>query len=300
MSGITSTQCGIPLKGIGSSAGGGAYNALGGNVQTYLDGATCLGDVLGQHGYTSVFLGGANASFAAKDVFLDSHGYSEVKDLSYWRTLGEPATAFRTDWGLSDERLLAHARDEVDELHATAERTGQPFNLSLLTLDSHEPVHIYDYCEVDTEEEVTSAFFCSMTQVAGFVEHMEQQGYLEDTAVVIMGDHLKQIGGGHAFQDQLEGHGNRTIFNRIWVPGGGGKADLRPGLDQLSMYPTILEAAGLTLAGREAGLGVSAYAPEVPAGSAQAMEPGHYAELVTSLSPEFYAEAWSGEDAAAQ
>ncbi|NOJ61471.1 sulfatase-like hydrolase/transferase [Arthrobacter sp. 260] len=300
MSGITSTQCGIPLKGIGSSSGGGAYNALGGNVQTYLDGATCLGDVLGQHGYTSVFLGGANASFAAKDVFLDSHGYAEVKDLSYWRTLGEPATAFRTDWGLSDERLLAHARDEVDELHATAERTGQPFNLSLLTLDSHEPVHIYDYCEVDTRNEVTSAFFCSMTQVAGFVEHMEQQGYLEDTAVVIMGDHLKQIGGGHAFQDELEDHGNRTIFNRIWVPGGDGDADLRPGVDQLSMYPTILEAAGLTLSGREAGLGVSAFASEAPPGSAQAMDPSHYAELVTSLSPEFYAEAWSGEDAAAQ
>ncbi|MBG6190255.1 phosphoglycerol transferase [Arthrobacter sp. CAN_A212] len=300
MSGITSTQCGIPLKGIGSSSGGGAYNALGGKVESYLDGATCLGDVLGQHGYTNVFLGGANASFAAKDIFLRSHGYSEVKDLSYWRAAGEPATAFRSDWGLSDERLLANARDEVDELHATAERTGQPFNLSLLTLDSHEPVHIYDYCEVDTQDEVTSAFFCSMTQVAGFVEHLEQQGYLKDTAVVIMGDHLKQIGGGHAFQEQLGDHRNRTIFNRIWLPGGEGNAALRPRVDQLSMYPTILEAAGLTLAGREAGLGISAFAPEAPAGSAQALEPSHYAELVTSLSPEFYAEAWSGEDAAAQ
>lgn len=300
MSGITSTQCGIPLKGIGSSAGGGAYNALGGNVKTYLDGATCLGDVLGQHGYTSVFLGGANASFAAKDVFLESHGYSEVLDLSYWRTLGEPATAFRSDWGLSDERLLAHARDEVDELHATAERTGQPFNLSLLTLDSHEPVNIYDYCEVDTQDEVTAAFFCSMTQVAGFVEHMEQQGYLEDTAVVIMGDHLKQIGGSHAFQEELADHGNRTIFNRIWVPGVDGDGILRPRIDQLNMYPTILEAAGLTLSGREAGLGVSAFAPDAPAGSAQAMAPSHYSELVTSLSAEFYAEVWSGEDAAAQ
>lgn len=300
MSGITATQCGIPLKGIGSSSGGGAYNALGGNVQTYLDGATCLGDVLGQHGYTNVFLGGANASFAAKDVFLDNHGYSTVKDLSYWRTLGEPATSFRPDWGLSDERLLAHARDEVDELHATAEQTGQPFNLSLLTLDSHEPVHLYDYCEVDTRDEVTSAFFCSMTQVAGFVEHMEQQGYLEDTAVVIMGDHLKQIGGGHAFQEELEDHPNRTIFNRIWVPGEPGDADLRPSVDQLNMYPTILEAAGLDLAGREAGLGVSAFTSDIPAGSAQGMEPSHYAELVASLSPEFYAEVWRGEEAAAQ
>ncbi|MHA7140808.1 LTA synthase family protein [Arthrobacter sp. Sr33] len=300
MSGITATQCGIPLKGIGSTSGGGAYNALGGNVQTYLEGVTCLGDVLAEYGYTNVFLGGANASFAAKDVFLGGHGYSEVKDLPDWRAAGEPEKAFRSDWGLSDERLLAHAKDEVDELHAEAERTGQPFNLSMLTLDSHEPVHIYDYCTVGTQSEVTAAFSCSMTQVAGFVDHMRQQGYLEDTAVVIMGDHLKQIGGGHAFQAELTDHNNRTIFNRIWVPGEDGNSDLRPRVDQLSMYPTILEAAGLTLAGQEAGLGVSAFASRVPAGSAQALQPSYYADLVSSLSPQFYAKAWGGEDAAAQ
>ncbi|WP_035764201.1 LTA synthase family protein [Arthrobacter sp. H20] len=300
MSGITSTQCGIPLKGIGASSGGGAYNALGGKVQTYLEGVTCLGDVLGEHGYTNVFLGGANASFAAKDVFLGGHGYSEVKDLPDWRAAGEPEKAFRSDWGLSDERLLARAKDEVDELHAEAERTGQPFNLSMLTLDSHEPVHIYDYCTVDTQSEVTAAFSCSMTQVAGFVDHLKQQGYLGDTAVVIMGDHLKQIGGGHAFQAELTDHNNRTIFNRIWVPGEDGSGDLRPRVDQLSMYPTILEAAGLTLSGQEAGLGLSAFASRVPVSSAQALQPSHYAELVSSLSPQFYATAWGGEDAAAR
>ncbi|MBG6180140.1 LTA synthase family protein [Arthrobacter sp. CAN_A1] len=300
MSGLVSTQCGIPLKGIGSTAGGGAYNALGGNVETYLEGSTCLGDVLGEQGYTNVFLGGANSSFAAKDVFLGSHGYSEVKDLSDWRAAGEPKTAFRSDWGLSDERLMANAKDEVDQLHAEAERTGRPFNLTVLTLDTHEPVHVYDYCSVDTASEVTSVFACSMTQVAGVVEHLKQEGYLDDTAVVIMGDHLKQLGGSHAFQEELAGNANRTIFNRIWVPGGNQDSTLRAGVDQLSMYPTILEAAGLTLSGQEAGLGVSAFAPEPPEGSAQALPPGPYAELVKSLSQQFYAGAWAGEDAAAQ
>lgn len=300
MSGLISTQCGIPLKGIGSASGGGAYNALGGNVDTYLEGSTCLGDVLDEHGYKSVFLGGANASFAAKDVFLSSHGYSDVKDLSDWRAAGEPQKAFRSDWGLSDERLLANAKDEIDELHAEAERTGQPFNLSVLTLDTHEPVHVYDYCSVDTQNEVTSVYFCSMTQVAGFVDHLTQEGYLEDTAVVIMGDHLKQLGGSHAFQEQLADNTNRTIFNRIWVPGMDQNSTLRPRVDQLSMYPTILEAAGLALSEQQAGLGVSAFASKVPVGSAQALLPSPYAELLNSLSPEFYAKAWAGEEAVAQ
>ena len=298
MAGLTSTQCGVPLKGVGSAAGSGASDELSGDVDTYLGGATCLGDVLDEHGYHNVFLGGANASFAAKDDFLGSHGYSEIKDLSDWRAAGEPEKNFRSDWGLSDERLMARAKDEIDELHAEAERTGQPFNLSVLTLDTHEPVHVYDYCTVDTEEEVTSVFSCSMTQVAGFVEHMEEKGYLDDTAVVIMGDHLKHMSAGDAFHEQLDDHDNRTIFNRIWIPGEDESSTLRPRVDQLNMYPTILEAAGLTLEDREAGLGVSAFASEVPAGSAQAMEPDPYAELLDSHSPRFYAEAWAGVDAA--
>lgn len=298
MAGFVSTQCGIPLKGMGSSAGSGTLNELGGDVETYLAGTTCLGDVLEEHGYHSVFLGGANSSFAAKDTFLRTHGYAEEKGLSDWRAAGEPERSFRGDWGLSDERLMANAEDEIDALHAEAERTGRPFNLSMLTLDTHEPVHIYDYCTVDTQNEVTSAFHCSMTQVAGFVEHMEEKGYLEDTAVVIMGDHLKHMSAGDAFHEQLDDHDNRTIFNRIWVPGGNQDTELRPRVDQLSMYPTLLEAAGLTLQDRAAGLGVSAFAPEVPEGSAQAAEPELYAELLSSLSPLFYAEAWAGEDAA--
>ena len=124
---------------------------------------------------------------------------------------------------------------------------------------------------------------------------MEEQGYLEDTAVVIMGDHLKHMSAGDAFHEQLDHHENRTIFNRIWVPGADGSSTPRPGVDQLSMYATILEAAGLTLQDRAAGLGVSAFAPEVPDGSAQAMEPGPYAELLDSRSSRFYAEAWAGE-----
>ncbi|MFF0990003.1 sulfatase-like hydrolase/transferase [Kocuria nitroreducens] len=297
MAGLTSTQCGVPLKGIGSAAGSGALNGLGGDVETYLGGATCLGDVLDEHGYDNVFLGGANASFAAKDTFLSSHGYSEVKDLSDWRAAGEPEKNFRSDWGLSDGRLMAHAKDEIDELHAEAERTGQPFNLSLLTLDTHEPVHIFDYCNVDTQNEVTSVFSCSMTQVAGFVDHMQERGYLDDTAVVIMGDHLKHMSAGDAFHEQLDDNDNRTIFNRIWVPGEDKNSRLRPRVDQLNMYATILEAAGLTLKDREAGLGVSAFASKVPAGSAQALEPDSYTELLDAHSPQFYAEAWAGEDA---
>ncbi|MCC3270855.1 LTA synthase family protein [Arthrobacter gengyunqii] len=295
MAGLASTQCGVPLKGAGFGADSGSSTAVDEDADTYLGGITCLGDVLDGQGYTSVFMGGASSSFAAKDTFLTSHGYSEVKGLADWRDAGEPEENFRPDWGLSDERLMANAKDKVDELHAEAETTGQPFNLSVLTLDTHEPVHVYDYCNVDTQERVTSVFDCSMTQVAGFVNHMKDMGYLEDTAVVIMGDHLKHMSAGDAFHEQLDFHENRTIFNRIWVPGQDKTIAQRPGTDQLSMFPTILEAAGLTLQDSQAGLGVSAFAPGIPADSAQALDPGAYGELLDSNSPLFYAQAWAGK-----
>lgn len=300
MAGLVSTQCGIPLKGSGlggggsSSSGKDARNVADGDVDTYLSGTTCLGDVLQDNGYTSVFMGGASSTFAAKKTFLTGHGYDQVLGLADWREAGEAEEDFRPDWGLSDERLMANAKDKVDELHAGAEQTGKPFNLSVLTLDTHEPVHIYDYCTVDTENVVTSAFHCSMVQVADFVNHLEAQGYLDDTAVVIMGDHLKHMSAGDAFHEQLDYHPNRTIFNRIWVPGGAG-AELRPGVDQLSMFPTILEAAGLTVKDHEAGLGVSAFTRQIPPGSAQFLAPEMYAELLDSNSSRFYAGAWAGE-----
>ncbi|MHA7239990.1 sulfatase-like hydrolase/transferase [Arthrobacter sp. TMS1-12-1] len=298
MAGLVSTQCGIPLKGGSPASDSSSPNELGDGADTYLGGTPCLGDVLEDHGYTSVFLGGANAAFAAKETFLRDHGYSEVKDLADWRAAGEAATSFRSDWGLGDQRLLAHAREEVDALHADAERTGEPFNLTVLTLDTHEPVHVFDYCPVDTQNELTSVFSCSMTEVAGFVDHMAEKGYLDDTAVVIMGDHLKHMNANDDFHAQLDDHPDRTIFNRIRVPGDDGDNALRPRVDQLNLFPTILEAAGLTLADRQAGLGVSAFAPTVPDGSAQAIEPGSYVELLDSRSAAFYEKAWWADDAA--
>ncbi|MEJ6548013.1 LTA synthase family protein [Corynebacterium sp. USCH3] len=297
MSGITGTQCGVPLKGNGLVTGKSGLNSLGGDVASYLGGLTCVGDIFKEQGYHNVFMGGANGSFAAKDKFLSSHGYDEQYDLADWRAKGEPADQFRDDWGLSDKRLMANAKEEVDSLHAEYSDSGTPFNLSMLTVDTHEPVHIYDYCDVDTESEVTSMFACSMTQVADFVHYMEEQGYLEDTAVVIMGDHLKHMGSSNAFGEELGDHPNRTIFNRVWVPGDDKKtSSLRGGVDQLSMMPTILEAAGIEVEDRQAGLGVSAFATRATDNSAQSLDQDIYRQLLESRSQDFYSAAWEGEE----
>ena len=296
MAGIVSTQCGIPLKSNGTLTGQVGMNKVDG-VETYLGSQVCLGNVLKGQGYDNVFMGGAKGAFAGKGTYLHDHGYDIEYDLETWRNKGEPADQYRSDWGLSDKRLMANARDEVDRLHAKAQKTGQPFNLSMLTLDTHEPVHIYDYCDVDTEEALTSVFECSVQQVADFVDYMDKQGYLEDTSVVIMGDHLKHMGVTDKFHEELDENPNRSIFNRIWVAGQDREQlQVREGADQLNLFPTILDAAGVQLKDRQAGLGVSVFSPTLPKDSAQSLKPETYKSVLDSRSKEFYQRAWGGQD----
>ncbi|WP_053384175.1 sulfatase-like hydrolase/transferase [Leucobacter celer] len=292
MAGLVSTQCGIPLRTAGAVSDATALNLIGHDgeaVDEYLPGATCLGDVLSREGYRNVYMGGADARFAGKGAFLESHGYDEVHALQEWYGLGE--TEIRSDWGLSDRRLFERAREEVTRLH----EQGQPFNLTLLTLDTHESPYHYDYCPDDTAEPMTSITVCSMEQVAGFVDYLEQTGVLEDTTVVLMGDHLKFEAETNSFWDELRNREGRTIFNRVWTPDGVEFA--RGDIDQFSMFPTLLELAGVELEDHRAGIGVSALvgADEVPAGTILDLDEQEYRAVTQSRAAAFYRDLWGVE-----
>ena len=285
MAGIVGTQCGVPLRGT-QTAQAGRLDEIGAHSSEFMAGATCLGDVLRQAGYENVFLGGADASFASKGNFLRTHGFDEVHDLEHWR---EEGVAEESEWGASDRSLMEQAKDEIDRLH----ETGRPFNLTMLTLDSHEPVYLFDYCDADTEIALTSALRCSMEQVAGFVEHIEEQGYLDDTVVVLMGDHEKFVVAQSEYRDfaKIE---NRTIFNRIWAPDGAEIA--RDDVDQLSMYATMLDLLGFDVADHRAGVGVSATVPASAKTGMLALRPAYYREAVESRSGDLYAKLWGLPD----
>lgn len=290
MAGIVGTQCGIPLRTDNTFNDNFDLNKLGSEgyeITSYLPGATCLGDVLAREGYRNVFMGGADANFAGKGSFLSTHGYDEIHDLQEWRAAGE--TEIREDWGLSDRRLFELAREQVVRLH----EQQQPFNLTMLTLDTHEYPYLYDSCVQDTEAPLTSITFCSMEQVAGFVDALGELGILEDTSVVLMGDHRKQVAEGSSFWNELGAREDRSLFTRVWSPDG---ARFERGrLDQLSMYPTLLELAGIELEDHRAGAGVSALvgARDVPEGTILDLDAGEYSAVVQSRAAGFYRELWS-------
>ena len=253
---MVATQCGVPLSVYTSE------ELRGSNRQrTFLPGATCLGDVLQARGYRNVFLGGAPLSFAGKGTFLRDHGYAERYGKEEWVTAGAAGRELG-GWGLHDDALLARARDKLTELHAA----GQPFNLTVLTLDTHNPAGFMSpSCRHAGATDFPGIVACTSSQLADFVRFARDRGYLDDTVIVIIGDHLAV---GNPVQATLQQDPDRKLVN-LFV-GNGLPAAKRQELLSFDLYPSLLELAGIEVLGGRLGLGVSAWsdlpASEVPQG----------------------------------
>lgn len=143
----------------------------------------CLGEILAEDGYNSIFLGGASLEFQNKGAFLRQRGVGEVYGREDWELVFPDSQMSR--WGLDDRRLLSVARDTVDRL----ESENEPYFLSVLTADSHTPGLPSDYCGGGREYSLPAIITCSTTEVATFLKYLETNGYLQDTVVVVLGDH---------------------------------------------------------------------------------------------------------------
>ena len=289
MAGIVSTQCGIPLKSR-LLVEGIDPNRFGEQMENYLPGATCLGDLLAQAGYSNTYVGGANTSFAGKRTFLSDHGYSSIRGREWWEPGEDPSEV--SVWGLSDHRMFAHAADTLDELRAT----GRPYHLSMLSLDTHEPGGVYPSCETDDAVPMATAITCTSRALAGFLAHLAEVGALQDTVVVVMGDHLKSTADGGFYKTELDGTADRTIVLRIWSPDP--VAFSRERADQFSVLPTILELMGFQPPEGRAGLGVSFVGDHGLTGTALELEAAEYDSVVTSPSSDLYRSFWEPADEA--
>jgi phosphoglycerol transferase len=246
MGGFVATQCGIPLKAMG------LLDAVLGSAkeQPYLPGATCLGDVLQDFGYRNVFMGGAGLAFAAKGRFLADHGYRERYGKREWLRQGvRPDDMSR--WGLYDDDLFERAKLRLKELH----ESGGRFNLTLLTVDTHHPGGFYSKrCKNAGASTFEGIVECTATQLADFVTFVRAQGWLSDTRLVIIGDHLAMPNPAY---EKLLSAPSRGIFN-LFIS----DAPLPRATEEIlpfDMYPSILQFIGVNVAGGRLGLGYAGF-----------------------------------------
>lgn len=287
MGGIVSTQCGVPLRPYswresGSTDGSRDGNALGEKADSFMPGIVCLGDLLKDAGYVNVFMGGADHAFAGKGKFLSAHGYQEIWGRTEWERQGETKM---NAWGLFDPQLLFLARKKLDELMGA----GRPFNLTLLTLDTHHPHgFVSDVCRDEGVVDFPGVVECTAGLVASFIDYIRSNGYLETTDVVVIGDHLSMV---NPVYDQLSRQPHRTIYNRIYSSRALSRN--RDDLYHFSIFPSILDMLGFKFPDGRLGLGVSGF------GSIGENARGLYSqrdlEYKLAAKSDLYRKFWSGK-----
>jgi phosphoglycerol transferase len=228
MAGLVSSLCGTPLL---------YESSFGGNEVLFsrmLDKATCLPDVLNNAGYQQIFMGGAALGFASKGSFLREHGFdttlgrheliNEIEDPDYV-----------TGWGLYDDSLFTQALEKFNSLAASE----QPFNLTLLTVDTHHPIgepsaSCSEYDQIDNS--ILHAVHCTDYLVGEFLDQIKAHPAYEDTVVVLVSDHLAMRN--NAFPLFPEDYQRRLYFN---VLNSSVAADQEIFATPLDISPTVLQ-----------------------------------------------------------
>jgi len=242
IAGIVATQCGVPLK--VSILPSPEDSTL--HLRSYLPRATCLGDLLRARGYENVFMNGPDLDFADLGTFLRDHGYTRRYGAREWIQAGEDPTRMK-EWGLRDDRLLAHARTELTQLM----ESGRLFNLTILTVDTHGPDGILsDTCRQRGVHDFPGIVTCTADQVAEFVDFIADKGWLDRVSVMVQGDHIAME---NPIHDTLETSPKRTVFNLIATDPV--ETRLADGITHFDMFPTLLELAGFRAEGGRIGLG---------------------------------------------
>ncbi len=224
---------------------------------SFLPGAYSLGDVLEKEGYEQVFLCGSEAVFGGRKFYYDKHGNYKIYDLGEARAQGKIPEDYREFWGFEDEKLFAMAKEELTRLS----QTGKPFNLTMLTVDTHHP---YGYVDNDYQkeypEQLSNIIRGESRKVGAFIDWLKEQPFYEDTTVVIAGDHLSMAE--EYIRSTYERRYHRTTLNVFVNAQAEAKATKNRNFTSFDMYPTILAAMGAKIAGNRLGFGVNLFTGE--------------------------------------
>lgn len=220
----------------------------------FLPDIMALGDILDEQGYTQELMGGANADFAGKGMYFEEHGNYKVWDLNTPKELGLLPEDYYKFWGYEDEKLFAYAKDQLTEIS----QSGQPFNLTMLTLDTHfEDGYTCELCRDDFEgDKYGNAIACSSRQVASFVQWIQEQEFYENTTIILSGDHLTMDSD---FCDSVDSNYDRTVYSCIINSPTAAEATQNRKYVTMDMFPTTLASIGATIEGERIGLGTNLF-----------------------------------------
>ena len=227
-----------------------------GKEGAYMSGLTSLGDLLADAGYAQTLLLGSNASFAARDSYFNTHGDYRIVDFLSLKEEGRLPADYEEWWGYEDEKLFTFAKEEILRLAAG----DAPFNFTMLTADTHFPDgYLCSLCKEEHDEQYANVLSCSSRQIASFITWLKAQPFYEDTAVVLVGDHLTMD---PEFLSDIEEDYVRTSYNCFLNASPTPAKEKHREFSPFDLFPTTLAAMGVSIEGERLGLGTNLFSTE--------------------------------------
>lgn len=253
MGGLAAQTAGVPIN--ENMASNDTLNGTWDSENNYLPGVWNIGDILHEAGYNQEFLIGSNGNFAGRASYFRGHGEYDVEDYNKALEEGRIPSGYKVWWGYEDQKLFQFAKEDITRL---AEKE-EPFNMTLLTVDTHfTDGYVCDLCEDAYSAQYSNVLACSSRQVAEFVAWVQQQDFYENTTIVIAGDHLTPDSY-YIANEGAAGFDRRTYVTIVNPAEGKKTAGKKRAYTTLDLFPTTLSSMGVTIEGNRLGLGVDLY-----------------------------------------
>lgn len=237
-------------------------------------GIPCLPRLLSQAGYRSAHFQTAPAAFENRDQLLMNMGFDHYTTQESFAS--EPWERFAY-LGMDDRAMVKPAVRWMQQQR----RAGRPFFASLLTVTTHHPyVSPGNVKPVSNPAEAHAAYLTGLKYTDKVVEELfgdlEREGLLDNTLVIITGDH------GEGFAEHGAVAHNGTAYEEgmrvpliVREPGSTSREPIHGLRQHIDLLPTILEVARIPVSGRLPGRSLFS-------------DPNGHAALVTSCFYEDY------------
>ena len=225
--------------------------------ESFFGEALTLGDILYEEGYSQTLLLGSDATFGGRRLYFTEHGNYDIIDYNYARESGMIPEDYGVWWGYEDQKLFQFAKEKLIELAGQ----GSPFNLTMLTVDTHfEDGYLCEQCP-DTfgDDQYANVLACSSAQLNDFIEWVRQQEFYENTTIVLAGDHLTMDSN---FCDVVSDNYDRKAYVSYINSGVEKQLNTERIYSTFDLFPTTLAALGVEIEGNRLGLGTNLFSSE--------------------------------------
>jgi len=222
---------------------------------SFFPGIVTLGDILEQQGYEQVFMIGSDANFGGRKLYFTEHGNYDIEDYYYFTEIGKIPEDRWVWWGFEDLYLFDFAKEKLTELG----QSGEPFNLTLLTVDTHfEDGYVCEECGNEYgDDQYANVISCSDRQIDQFVKWIQQQDFYENTTIVISGDHPTMDSD---FCGDVDSDYDRRVYTTyINSAVQADDAEMVRNYTTFDNFPTTLASLGVEIAGDRLGLGTNLF-----------------------------------------